>query len=146
MRLRVTNRRDPLGPAGFDPIKPLLPAGWQVRAFVACISSRIETVLGIIAAFVAVLALGLLWLSTELCCVDNRGICINFSSTIATVIHITMYLTNRTQSEPFAASLCGGLCGGLQTLWHAMPRAERIRTCCVAPGKCLPTPILLVSA
>ena len=41
------------GPAGIDLIKSLFPAG-QVLALDACISSRIETVLGIIKGFVTV--------------------------------------------------------------------------------------------
>ena len=55
-------------------------------------------------------ALVLLGLSPEPRCVDNLGISSRFQSRIATVIHITAYdLTNCTRSEPFVASLCGGL-------------------------------------
>ena len=52
----------------------------------------------------------MLGLSPELRCVDNRGISSRYQPGIATVIHITAYdLTNCTRSEPFVASLCGGL-------------------------------------
>ena len=58
----------------------LVPAGWRVGPFVACISSRIKTIIWITATFVA--------------CISSR---------IVTVIHITTYdLTNCSQSaEPF---------------------------------------------
>ena len=55
-------------------------------------------------------ALALPGLSPEQRCVDNRGISSRYQSRISTVIHITEYdLTNCTRSEPFVASLCGGL-------------------------------------
>ena len=49
-------------------------------------------------------------LSPEPRCVDNRGISRRNQPRIATVIHITACdLTNCARSEPFVASLCGGL-------------------------------------
>ena len=49
-------------------------------------------------------------LSPEPCCVDNHSISRRYQPRIATVIHITVCdLTNCARSEPFVASLCGGL-------------------------------------
>ena len=105
------------GPAGIDLRKLLLPAR-QVGALDECISSRIDTVLVIIAAILANVSSSIARVITRTRCVDNRVISSRYQSRIATVIHITGYdLTNCTLSEPFVASLCGGL-------WSASPPAS----------------------
>ena len=87
----ITNRHGHLGPAGIDLIKLLLPAEQVGALDDACISSRIETILVIIATILALLALALLGLSPEPHCGVNRSISSRYQSRIATVIHITAY-------------------------------------------------------
>ena len=63
----------------------LVPAGWRVGPFVACISSRIKTIIWITATFVA--------------CISSR---------IVTVIHITTYdlVANLLSSQLHCVEAC----------------------------------------
>ena len=80
-------------------------------------------------------ALALPGLSPEPRSVDNRGISSRFQSRIATVNHITAYdLTNCTQSEPFVASLCGGLWSVLTLRLRQGPSSRYCPEIATAPG------------